>query len=747
MRKLKILMLSILGFMPLKMFAWPGMPTPVLHVEGKYLKDPCGNTVLLHGVAITISPWFNGCMYGSSYCRWNNYDVQGCLNYNKAVMDRLTNTVDGWYLNYIRLHIDPYWTNNRGASVPENDISQFNMTNFQNCVNQVIIPLIEHAKSRGMYVILRPPGVCPDRIALNDAYYNYLVTVWSYLSQHMGLKNRDNVMFELANEPVNIRASDGTYGQDAQKYYDALKSFFQPIVNLIRNNGANNVIWIPGLGYQSLYRGLANNRISGSNIGFAVHVYPGYWGMDLNNTTNFNNGWNTHIKPVADIAPIVITETDWGPSQYNVWGKGGTTSGFGTNLKNIAAASGNVSWNLLSPDNLIDHGDPNGNTAYNNDWEACGRPSKQWFQEYSCCNLPASGCSSSGNITVRARGTQGTEQIQINLNGSVAGTFTLTTSYVNYSVSGSGTLRVQFINDASGRDVQVDYAVINGTTYQAENQTVNTGVWNGSSCGGSKSEWLHCNGYIEFGTGSSAGLINNGIYTIEFQTDPSKVLDLRYGEDVNGGILRPWSKNGATAQEWIAIDAGNNYWRFISNASASNRCIDLANGSTSNGTSIRLWDNYNNDAQAWLVTSAGNGYYKIVSKLNTSRSWDIPNCNMDGNNNLQLWDYYGTSCQLFKFNYIRTKSTHGTSQEIVNEDMTSSFEIYPNPAVNGYFTVSVHGLENLNIVIYNINGKKVYEQNKLNIGDNIINTGLSKGLYFVKAYSNEYNLTKKVVIQ
>jgi hypothetical protein len=150
----------------------------------------------------------------------------------------------------------------------------------------------------------------------------------------------------------------------------------------------------------------------------------------------------------------------------------------------------------------------------------------------------------------------------------------------------------------------------------------------------------------------ATGLTNNSIYTIEPQTNSNKVLDLKNGIDANGTPIRPWDKNGSTSQQWKAVYAGNGYWRFISVASSSNRCIDSQNGSTANGTSIRLWDNYNNDAQAWLVTDAGNGYYKITPKLNSSKSWDVPYCNMDGTANLQLWDYYGTSCQLFKFNLL-----------------------------------------------------------------------------------------------
>jgi hypothetical protein len=199
--------------------------TPPLHVGGKFLKDPCGNNVVLHGVAITPSPWFNGCQYGSSsgYCTWDNYNVQGALNYNKSVMDKLSSSADGWYLNYIRLHIDPYWTNDPGPAIPENDISRFNYNRLVTYTDQVIIPLINHARSRGMYVILRPPGVCPSRIAVNDAYHSYLKRVWTFLSQHPGLKNADNVMFELANEPVEILGTNGTWGTTGTSILQRLK--------------------------------------------------------------------------------------------------------------------------------------------------------------------------------------------------------------------------------------------------------------------------------------------------------------------------------------------------------------------------------------------------------------------------------------------------------------------------------------------------------------------------------------------
>jgi beta-xylosidase len=376
--------------------AWVGMSTPRLHVEGRYLKDSHGNMVNLHGVAITPSPWFNG--QGS---RWTNYDVSGCLSYNNSVMDALTDTTKGWYLSYIRLHIDPYWTNTPGASTTgENDISKFDFSRLKTTITNVIVPMIKHAKSRGMYVILRPPGVCPDTIGVGGPYYKYLLKVWGYLSTCPDLRNADNVMFELANEPISIRLKDGTYGNNSQAHFDQMKLFFQAITDTIRSNGARNILWIPGTGWQSQYKGYAINPIVGENIGYAVHIYPGFLngGPDY---TAFKNGWNENVKPVADFAPIAITEIDWSPqvsvdangktTNMGTWGTGttgnATTPGFGYNFKRITDESGNVSWNILSPESLINNGDPTGAVSFNGVWDACAAPCHQWFKEYSAVNF------------------------------------------------------------------------------------------------------------------------------------------------------------------------------------------------------------------------------------------------------------------------------------------------------------------------------------------------------------------------
>lgn len=387
--KLIFLLILLVSFNH-SMQAWVSMPTPRLHVEGRDLKDPHGNKVVLHGFAQTYSPYFN-----EGGTKWTNYYVAGCLTYNKGMIDKVL--AAGWKMNFMRLHMDPYWSNTPGCVGRYEGEDCFNFTRFKTYLDMVFIPMAEYAISKGLYVVMRPPGVCPDSIAVGDKYNKYLLQVWGYVSQHSKLKNNPGVMYELANEPIKILGTDGTYGSGSQGHFDNLNKYFQSIVDTIRSNGSQNILWVPGLGYQSQYSGYAINPIKGENIGYAVHIYPGWFDEGTGYDT-FKKSWDKNIKPVADFAPICVTEMDWAPAKYNAsWGKGITgtagAEGFGANFKKITDDSKNVSWLLFTtPDNLAKFtGTPPaaGDTlTFLNDPEACPLPVFNWFKDYANVNYP-----------------------------------------------------------------------------------------------------------------------------------------------------------------------------------------------------------------------------------------------------------------------------------------------------------------------------------------------------------------------
>ena len=372
--------------------------TPLeLNVVGRYLKDAQGNIVNLHGFGQTYSPFFNN-------NAWNNYDVDACLRHNKSMIDQLL--AAGWRMNFVRMHMDPYWSDDTSKpSVRYEGHERFSEVSFRNYLDKVFVPMAEYAISKGLYVVMRPPGVSPEQIAVNDDYQAFLVKVWDIVSNHPKLKNNGKVMFELANEPINIKGTDGTVGSNGDAHFQSAQMFFQAVIDKIRGNKARNIIWVPGLGYQSQYAGYATHRFTGENIGFAIHVYPGWYNSDAEVDPNenvggirgggydgFQRGWDAQIKPVADYAPIMVTEMDWAPAKYDSsWGKSVTGiaggEGFGANFKYIADNSGNVSWMIFTSQELLVNfkdvpGTP-GNYTFLNDPEACPWPVYHWFKEYA----------------------------------------------------------------------------------------------------------------------------------------------------------------------------------------------------------------------------------------------------------------------------------------------------------------------------------------------------------------------------
>ncbi|OPZ94096.1 MAG: Endoglucanase precursor [Firmicutes bacterium ADurb.Bin419] len=373
----------------------PKSQLPKLRVQGRHLKNESDENITLHGFAQTYSPFFN-------QNAWNNYDVAGCLSYNKGMIDKIISA--GWEMNFVRMHMDPYWSDDTSKpSLRYEGHERFSLTRFKKYLDEVFIPMAEYAIGKGLYVVFRPPGVAPEKIAVGDDYNQFLELVWDIVAQHPKIKNNTDIMFELANEPIQILGPNGIYSSSGQGHFDNMKTFFQSVVNKIREN-ADNIIWIPGLAYQSSYSGFANNPIEGKDIGYAVHVYPGWYGSDTEKASvelggsmgggyeSFQRGWDTQVKPVADIAPIMVTEMDWAPAKYSAsWGKSFTGTaggaGFGANFKYITDNTGNVSWLIFTECHRLAEfknikGVP-GEYTFLNDPEACPWPTFHWYKQYA----------------------------------------------------------------------------------------------------------------------------------------------------------------------------------------------------------------------------------------------------------------------------------------------------------------------------------------------------------------------------
>lgn len=357
----------------------PASQLSALHVDGPFLVNAEGRRVNLHGFAQTFSPWFN-----ERGTRWSNYDVEGCLRYNKGIIDGIMDA--GWKMTFVRQHMDPYWSNTPGKQTTgENDISAFDFERFKKYLDEVFVPMAEYAIGKGLYVVMRPPGVCPEQISVGGEYHQYLKKVWAHVAQHPKLKDNGAVLFELANEPVHIAGAD----PDAE-----ISKFMQELVDMMRAY-CNNILLIPGLGWQSNYNSFVKYPIQGRNIGYAVHCYPGWYNSGVEDDVeveyrDFSRGWNENILPVATKGPVVVTEMDWAPKKYeSSWGKATTGvaggKGFGANFMRIADETCNVSWLLFTGGELLaqyNDNAPDGST-FLTDPEACPRPVFRQYKYYA----------------------------------------------------------------------------------------------------------------------------------------------------------------------------------------------------------------------------------------------------------------------------------------------------------------------------------------------------------------------------
>lgn len=368
MKQKKLLLSLALAQMSMAGHAADNLPD--LHVEGKNLVDSEGKTVVLHGVMDTPNRYFNGNRWGTG--GYNVSDVTPCLDYFEKMFTAITDKSQGAYCTVFRLHMDPCWTNyNAPVGTQENNIQYFSETRYEKFLSRLYVKLVQKALAHGLYVIVRPPGVCPQNIKVGDEYQAYLKKVWKrFASDPTIQKNAGQVSIELANEPINVLLANGSQSDNA------LHDFFQPVVDEIRATGFKGIIWVPGSGYQSNYVGYSKYPITDTenNFSYAVHVYSGWYG----NMTDKNCDHNTFIKnfqaqvPMVTSKPIMVTEIDWSPEDpdkaseghYNEWGQWtapnlgtwatGSTSKWGLAWKAVHDHFGNIGMTITHPQEYYD---------------------------------------------------------------------------------------------------------------------------------------------------------------------------------------------------------------------------------------------------------------------------------------------------------------------------------------------------------------------------------------------------------
>ncbi|SHN59718.1 Ricin-type beta-trefoil lectin domain-like [Paenibacillus sp. ov031] len=557
--KFMLILALLLSITPLgsgRADAWVGMPMGKLHVSGKNLVNSSNQPVVMSGWHQPSGAYWT--YQNSNYylSRNGNNRHAATLAYLKEITDTFTSTSPkygsshGWNMNQIRLFIDREDMGDVAAGT-------YNFAGVQTVTQNVIIPYIQYAKTKGVYVTLGLDFTLKDDQATTTANLQKFNQIWGYLASRPEIKSADNVHFELINEPVKSYANGHWGGYNGENdfvdHWNDLRNFQNSIISTIRSQGADNVIWAAGLGYNQFYSLTASHPLTDplNNYGYAVHWYPGYGAHD--NMSILQDQWNTNVKAAADKYPINITEVTWfktkpGDSEYwNLFN--GSNEGFGNNTKTIFNAAGNVSIAAHMNGFILDAGerssfaDPTAGLKWDGDASrsAMGRFLFDWFyeraQSYPNGGTPSTGLTPGATYKIVAR--------------------------------------------HSGKVIDVPGGV-NENNLQLQQ-------W--SDLGGNPQKWVLTQ-------------IASGIYSLTSVNSPDKVIDIRNGTSNNGEAVQLMNNLNTTAQHFKINDLGNGYWSIIN--VNSNKAIEVAGSSTADGAKLQQNGFINATNQQWKFVAVNN---------------------------------------------------------------------------------------------------------------------------------------------
>jgi len=230
--------------------------------------------------------WLTGVAMGDPHSRVE-IDRRAARDYETVKKD--------WRANTVRLSIHP--------GVFKRDLED---------MKKILEDEVSAARGLGLYVIIdwhvigmpngwyKPSGYGEEHYYSYDSNFNTAKEFW----EMMAVKYRGDrgVMFELWNEPADPKNNN----------WQDLKPYMERLYEIIRSQGASNIIIVPGAWWTYDLRGVKDKPLAGDNIAYSWHNYEAN-GRYLT--------WSQALDGLNEVYPIIVTE--WGyeadpTSSYNV---------------------------------------------------------------------------------------------------------------------------------------------------------------------------------------------------------------------------------------------------------------------------------------------------------------------------------------------------------------------------------------------------------------------------------------------
>lgn len=158
-----------------------------------------------------------------------------------------------------------------------------------------------HEEGMNILLVLQYEGTTRQPLPTEDS-----IRFWNFMSLHY--RNDPWVFFDVFNEPVRLpgmtETDAWTFWQQGGNGYIGM----QELVDAIRRNGAQNLIFIDGLAAGEDLQGVPTHLIQGSNLVYAIHPY-------LGNQHQTRAQWDQWFGRVAAKANFPVVADEWNSYQ------------------------------------------------------------------------------------------------------------------------------------------------------------------------------------------------------------------------------------------------------------------------------------------------------------------------------------------------------------------------------------------------------------------------------------------------
>jgi hypothetical protein len=309
---------------------------PPLAVDGNHLVTPDGTAVTLRGVSI-VDPK-----------RGSTTPNRG--RSSEDVLAHLTDQTAGWYPTVIRIPVQPIDIGDTEHGVAPTPPA-FTQAELETYLSSYLDPLVAQCAARNVYAIIDfhrdeeeiPWGSLREE-SINQSLQAEATVFWETVASRYA--DADHVLYEVYNEPTTPGMWGPTSDPAINDIWALFLTFMQPIVDTIRNH-SDAVAIVGSPGWSTSPEGALLDPVTGGNIAYAYHVYPGH-AVSKNRAWDGQTAGGGGVEAVYETHPLFVTEFGW--RDYDDRWLGGTTADFGEPFMNWLESHDAISWTAWCAD-------------------------------------------------------------------------------------------------------------------------------------------------------------------------------------------------------------------------------------------------------------------------------------------------------------------------------------------------------------------------------------------------------------